>query len=197
MVGVTEEELCCTTLPEVYVVVFSTQILLGCQPSKRFIGLAVSYRMAWSCRQRSGRGMALSSGHTSGNFAPRGSVALVPVTQRRRTHGGPGGPGDSEDTLENTWARSYQDLHTEWLTHEMPVSARKRAKGGEFKERLKMRKEDDRSHLVNLFLTARASSIEFAPAFGAPACGVGQSILQWWAPWFKDCLEGAEKFTCA
>ena len=135
--------------------------------------------------------MALSSGHTSGNFAPRGSVALVPVTQRWRTHGGPGGPGDSEDTLENTWARSYQDLHTEWLTHEMPVSARKRAKGGEFKERLKMRKEDDRSHLVNLFLTARASSIEFAPAFGAPAFGVGQSILQWWAPWFKDCLEGA------
>jgi len=55
-----------------------------------------------------------------------------------------------------------------------------------------MLKEDDRSRLVGMLLTARASAISVGGSVAPepPAFANGQSVLFWWASWFKDCPLG-------
>ena len=87
-----------------------------------------------------------------------------------------------------------ENLHTELCTSEMPVAARKRARGEEYMERQKMKLQDQFSYLVGLLIDARATVAKAATgasgASSAPLFSPGQSILSWYAPWFKKIPEG-------
>ena len=105
---------------------------------------------------------------------PRGSAApLVPSVEEISGH---------EDLKAN--------LHT---TCHLSCSGRKRCKQNEHEERKKMRIQDKRSALVGLLIAARARAPDEPAAVPAsnPQFRPGQSVLQWWASWFKSIPEGA------
>ena len=92
-------------------------------------------------------------------------------------------PPRMRGTVGEGWERLkrkkwIEDAHTEALRATATAAEKKRARGFEDKERKMMQSEDRRSGLVDLAL---------APSRAPRRFRVGQSVLQWWAPWFKDC----------
>ena len=52
-----------------------------------------------------------------------------------------------------------------------------------------MKREDDRSRLIVLLSIAQATAIVPVAPPPAELFSPGQSVLQWWASWFKECTE--------
>ena len=109
----------------------------------------------------------------------RGSILLEPVPAT----------GSGSASSSGTHISGVQNLHTEFLLSCMTVSARKRARGSEHMETKTMKREDDRSRLVVLLSIAKATTIVPVAPQPPELFSPGQSVLQWWANWFKDCIE--------
>ena len=120
-----------------------------------------------------------SSDHQQPQKKRRGSILREPVPAT----------GNGSASSSGTHLSGAQDLHTELLLSCMPVSARKRARGSEHMETKTMKREDDRSRLIVLLSIAQATAIVPVAPPPAELFSPGQSVLQWWASWFKDCIE--------
>jgi len=70
------------------------------------------------------------------------------------------------------------------------VAQRKMDRAAEHMERKRMRLADDRSCLVQLLQTCRATAATAPDQRQAELFHPGQSVLQWWAPWMQACEEG-------
>ena len=119
-----------------------------------------------------------SSDHQQPQKKRRGPILREPVPAS----------GNGSASLSGTHLSGAQDLHTELLLSCMPVSARKRARGSEHMETKTMKREDDRSRLIVLLSIAKATIVPVAPLV-VELFSPGQSVLQWWASWFKGCTE--------
>ena len=120
-----------------------------------------------------------SSDHQQPQKKRRGSILREPVPAT----------GNGSANSSGTHLSGAQDLHTELLLSCMPVSARKRARGSEHMETKTMKREDDRSRLIVLLSITKATAIVPVAPPPADLFSPGQSVLQWWASWFKDCTE--------
>ena len=120
-----------------------------------------------------------SSDHQQPQKKRRGSILREPVPAT----------GSGSASSPGTNLPGAQDFQTGLLMSYMPVSARKRARGSEHMETKTMKREDDRSRLVVLLSIAKAiTTVPVAPQ-PTELFSPRQSVLQWWANWFKDCIE--------
>ena len=124
--------------------------------------------------------LSSSSDHQQPQKKRRGSILLEPVPAT--------GSGSASSSV-TTHISGVQNLHTEFLLSCMTVSARKRARGSEHMETKTMKREDDRSRLIVLLSITKATAIVPVAPPPAELFSPGQSVLQWWASWFKGCIE--------
>jgi len=119
-----------------------------------------------------------SSDHQQPQKKMRGSILLEPVSAT----------GSGSASSVGTHLSGAQNLHTELMLTYMPVSARRRARGSEHMETKTMKREDDRSTLIVLLSNAKATPVVPIAPPPVEQFSPGQSVLQWWASWFKDCV---------